>query len=194
MYLQSKKAGQWETVKSKTEEKKKKGDEKKAEASRDRLGVAVDPVFAAFDRSFAAKEAAAKEAKKNYKGGFSDLEVEAAPQQQEDDSGDDEPAASSTTTTVAAAAKPKQPKAPKKPKLSVAQVAAGEQYSLSALLSAAAACLRLQALPPTSTPPCASMLLHACHPPIGFPAGNPQPTPHSSTTSAILPSPTPRHH
>lgn len=136
MYLQAKKAGQWETVKSKADDKKKRADDKKKEKeTRDRLGVAVDPstaAFAAFDKSFAARADAAKqqEAKKNYKGAFADLEDEAPPQQLQEefaDSGSDdaEPAASSTNSTAVKKA-PKAPKAPKKPKLSVAQVAAGE--------------------------------------------------------------------
>lgn len=124
MYLQAKKQGQWEMVKTKADDKKKR-DEKKAKAAqeRDRLGVAVEQTntaLAAFDRNHAAKEAA-REAAKN---AFADLEVEAPPRQvhgDELDSDDAEPAASSTT-----AAAQKKPKAPKKPKLSVAQVAAGE--------------------------------------------------------------------
>lgn len=125
MYLQAKKQGQWETVKTKADDKKKR-DEKKAKAQeKDRLGVTVptNTALAAFDRNHAAKEAA-KEAAKN---AFADLEVEAPPRQvhaDELDSDDTEPAASSNT--AAAQKKPKAPKAPKKPKLSVAQVAAGE--------------------------------------------------------------------
>lgn len=129
MYLNTRKPGQWETVKSKTDDKKKRAEEKKAkESTKDRLGVTVDPVLAAFDRNHAAKEVAAKEAaKKKSLGAFADLEVEAPPQQlhEDVDSDDAEPAASSTAA-AAAQKKPKAPKAPKKPKLSVAQIAAGD--------------------------------------------------------------------
>lgn len=131
MYLQAKKPGQWETVKSKAEDKKKRADDKQKkekEGSRDRLGVSVDP-FTAFDKSFAAKAEAAKQQQqaKNYKGAFADLEVEAPPQQLQEQagSGDDEPAASSNSSAAQKKA-PKALKAPKKPKQSVAQVAAGE--------------------------------------------------------------------
>lgn len=130
MYLNTRKPGQWETVKSKTDDKKKRAEEKKAkESTKDRLGVTVDPVLAAFDRNHAAKEAAAKEAaKKKSLGAFADLEVEAPPQQLHDDVDSDAEPAASSTAAAAAQKKPKAPKAPKKPKLSVAQVAAGESH------------------------------------------------------------------
>lgn len=131
MYLQAKKAGQWETVKNPKDDKKKRADDKKKEKeTRDRLGVAVDPsstAFAAFDKSFTARAEAAKQEQKKLNA-FAGLEDEAPPQQlQEDfDSGSDdaEPAASSNSAAQKKA--PKAPKAPKKPKLSVAQVAAGK--------------------------------------------------------------------
>lgn len=125
----TRKPGQWETVKSKADEKKKRSDDKKAtkEVTRDRLGIAVDDPLTAFDRSFAREEAAkAKQQQANALGAFAALEDEAPPQQLQEDvgSGDDQPAASNSNNT-GALKKPKQPKAPKKPKLSVAQVAAG---------------------------------------------------------------------
>lgn len=131
MYLQAKKAGQWETVKNPKDDKKKRADDKKKEKeTRDRLGVAVDPssaAFAAFDNSFTARAEAAKQEQKKLNA-FAGLEDEAPPQQlqEEYDSGSDdaEPAASSNSAAQKKA--PKAPKAPKKPKLSVAQVAAGK--------------------------------------------------------------------
>ena len=127
----TRKPGQWETVKSKTEEKKKRVDDKKKiqDTVRDRLGIAVEDPLTAFDRSFAAREEAAKQQQtKPYKGAFADLEDEAPPQQLQDDldSGDDAEPAASSNGAAAALKKQKAPKAPKKPKLSVAQVAAGE--------------------------------------------------------------------
>eukprot|EP00879_Flechtneria_rotunda_P009066 GHRR01009493.1.p1 GENE.GHRR01009493.1~~GHRR01009493.1.p1 ORF type:complete len:508 (+),score=247.18 GHRR01009493.1:366-1889(+) len=149
MYMQTNSTGQWQTVKSASQEKRKKIEEKKKHegVKKDRLGVTIESdAFAAFDRAYAAKAAATKQQQEQegYKGAFAGLLDEEGGRQARysDDSSsasssDDEysatangsPARAMGHTPKASAPKPKPPNQPKKPKVSVAQVAQGLDIS-----------------------------------------------------------------
>lgn len=129
------KAGTWQTVKSKSDDRKKRSDEKKKTApQKDRLGVTVDPskeVFAAIDnawqrKSLAQKVVPASDPHGPYEGTFSGLEVEAPVVEI---ASPERPATPTRVeanhpNTVEANKKEKAPKA-KKPKITIGQVAEG---------------------------------------------------------------------